>query len=460
MTVCAREAMRSTLVTVADDATVAGSVLVPRLNADLSPHADVPTAAGQRLLANSALAHQGFSLQARGFVLERAEAAQLRVACPDEAHVIRDYRNGRDLASRPREVCVIDFGLMAEEDAKMLPVTFGIVQNRVRPERETNGRASYRKYWWRFGEARAGLRDAAHGLAQLIVTVYVSKHRYFRLLPASIAPDDTLVCIASDSAFLLGVLSSSIHSAWALAAGGRMGVGNDPRYNKSLCFDSFPFPAATPAAIQTISDLALQMHTARDRALARGELVTMTGLYNVMAKVRAGEMLSPKDREIHKLGACDQLIELQSELDSAVAQAYGWSWPEPPALILERLVALHDARVVEESRGLVRWLRPDYQRPRFGSTVNADAEPDMSNAAPGASAPSVVSAVPWPGDAIGQITLLRGMAAVSPLSVDDAVRRLSGSRRDIVHRHLETLALLGEVRTTSDGRYAITAGVL
>jgi hypothetical protein len=34
--------------------------------------------------------------------------------------------------------------------------------------------------------------------------------------------------------------------------------------------------------------------------------------------------------------------------------------------ILERLVALHDERVEEEKRGTVRWLRPEYQIPRFG----------------------------------------------------------------------------------------------
>ena len=36
--------------------------------------------------------------------------------------------------------------------------------------------------------------------------------------------------------------------------------------------------------------------------------------------------------------------------------------------ILARLVALNKERAAEEARGLVRWLRPDYQIPRFGST--------------------------------------------------------------------------------------------
>ena len=65
---------------------------------------------------------------------------------------------------------------------------------------------------------------------------------------------------------------------------------------------------------------------------------------------------------------------------------------------------------------------------------------------------------PWPADAIGQITALRSMAAMTPLCIEKAVQRLVGAKRDIVHRHLETLALLGEVRDVGGGRYVVAAG--
>ncbi|WP_294258216.1 type IIL restriction-modification enzyme MmeI [Propionivibrio sp.] len=85
------------------------------------------------------------------------------------------------------------------------------------------------------------------GLPRFIATVETAKHRTFQFLDASIAPDNMLVCIASADAFHLGVLSSHIHVVWALAAGGRLGVGNDPRFNKSRCFEPFPFPAPHPS---------------------------------------------------------------------------------------------------------------------------------------------------------------------------------------------------------------------
>ena len=55
-----------------------------------------------------------------------------------------------------------------------------------------------------------------------------------------------------------------------------------------------------------------------------------------------------------------------------MADAYGWGeeWrraPLPPAEIVRRLVALNAARAAEEAAGHVRWLRPDYQIPRFAA---------------------------------------------------------------------------------------------
>jgi hypothetical protein len=54
-------------------------------------------------------------------------------------------------------------------------------------------------------------------------------------------------------------------------------------------------------------------------------------------------------------------------LDTAVAAAYGWPADLSDNDILVRLVALNQERVKEEAAGQVRWLRPDYQVPRFGS---------------------------------------------------------------------------------------------
>ena len=71
------------------------------------------------------------------------------------------------------------------------------------------------------------------------------------------------VCIATEEAFHLGVLSSRFHAAWALASGGRLGVGNDPRYNKTRCFDPFPVPDATVGQRNKIAALAEELDALR-----------------------------------------------------------------------------------------------------------------------------------------------------------------------------------------------------
>jgi hypothetical protein len=134
------------------------------------------------------------------------------------------------------------------------------------------------------------------------------------------------------------VLSSAIHVAWALAAGGRLGVGNDPRYNKSRCFDPFPFPDPPAALPGRIGEVAERVDRHRKDALRRGARVTMTGMYNVVAKLRSGEALDEAEQTIHALAACGVLRDLHDELDALVARAYGWTWPEDQAVILERLV--------------------------------------------------------------------------------------------------------------------------
>jgi hypothetical protein len=462
LTVIAKDPPAATLVQVNEEANVVSEVRVPLLNADLSAHADVAGAARTPLAANAGLTSFGFMLNGPGFILERDEAQQLLEADPKHTDIIRPYSNGRDLAQRPREVSLIDFGLRTLEEAQAYPVLLDIVRDRVKPGRDATRDKSSRERWWQFARPRGELREALRGLPRYIATVETAIRRYFVFFDAATAPDHMLIAVASDDPFVLGVLSSSIHAAWALAAGSRLGIDATPRYNKGPCFEAFPFPDPSAALRQRIGALAERIDTLRKDALARDERVTMTAMYHIIEKLRNSEALSPKEREIHKLAAGGTLRDLHDQLDSAVAEAYGWSWPEPTALILERLVALHDRRVEEEAAGTVRWLRPEYQRPRLGGESEAQTWAptlELPDAPSVAATPAATTPIPWPADAIGQITVLRSMAAMTPLSIEEAVHRLVGAKREIVHRHLETLAMLGEVRDVGGGRYAVAAGV-
>jgi hypothetical protein len=121
--------------------------------------------------------------------------------------------------------------------------------------------------------------------------------------------------------------------------------------------------------------------------------------------------------------------------------------------VLERLVALHDERVEEEKRGIVRWLRPEYQIPRFGGATPAAAEPVLELPEEPAAAAPPDEARPWPAGAVEQIGAVKASVAGSPATPPEVAAAFAGAPVSLVARHLETLAMVGEVRPLGHGRY-------
>jgi hypothetical protein len=293
-------------------------------------------------------------------------------------------------------------------------------------------------------------------LTRYIATPETSKHRIFTFLDANVAPDNAIVCIGSDDAFVLGVLSSTLHLTWALAAGGHMGVRHTPRYNKGACFEPFAFPAPAAELRTRVRAVAEEIQHHRTLALSADPQITLMKLYDVVDQLRAAGTLVPEDQRIHRIAACGVLRDLHDELDALVAEAYGWPWPMPKEEILERLVALHDARVVEEKRGLVRWLRPEYQIPRFGQDVAA-AAPEMALDVPTRAAAKPAAKLPWPEAVIDQIALLRTILGAEPLTANQVAKRVRGARADLLAQQLKILTIMGELRRDETRRYHVNA---
>jgi hypothetical protein len=453
MTVIARDTGVATLVEVDSNAVAIREVQTPRLNSDLTPAVDVASASSERLTANSGLAAMGMKLHGDGFLLSRAEATALLSYDPTHAEIIHPYWNGKDVVTRPRDVFAIDFEARTEPEAQKYPVLYDLVRTRVKPERDANPDKQRRERWWMFGRTNQMLRDGLHGLPRYIATAMTAKHRAFVFLNPEIVPDQGLVAIALDDAISLGVLNSSIHVVWALAAGGDLG-GNTPRYNKSLCFDPFPFPDPPKPLREQIGLVAEALDQHRKGALARDERVTMTGMYNVVEKLRSGEALTPKERVVHEIAACHTLLDRHNELDALVAKAYGWPWPMEREEILERLVALHDERVEEEKRGVVRWLRPEYQIPRFAKGAVQQEAAELLPAEAAAEAPAApAERRPWPAAAGEQITAVEQRVKQAPATADEVAAAFDGARADVVRHHLAFLVLVGQLREGEDGRF-------
>ena len=429
------------------------SALHGRIGSGLNIGAELEDAIA--LKSNDRLTSMGVMLAGSGFILTAEEASELAKREPKVVGtVLRQYRNGRDLTEQPRFASVIDFtGLTAEAARVSFPKTYDMVLTRVKPERDGNRDKQFRLKWWLFGRMRPELRALVAGRARFIATVETSKHRLFQFLDSTILPDHRLIAIGSDDAFHLGVLSGYIHIVYSLAAGGTL--EDRPVYNKSRCFDPFPFPDCTGKQKEKIRKLAEELDSHRKRAQQQHGL-GLTDIYNVLEKVRAGTPLTTKDKTIHDAALVSTLRQLHDDLDAAVADAYGWSWPLTDAEILEKVVALNAARAAEEAKGHIRWLRPDYQKPLFAGEKQADLGLEVVGAglprdsAGGKSrrkaAPtSKAKKIPWPKSIADRAKAVEAAltAAEQPLTAADLAKLFSHVKGQEVAEILETLAALG-----------------
>jgi hypothetical protein len=464
------------LLTVADESQAPEVVtfaeaVIGRINSDLRVGADVASAIA--LKANDRLCSPGVKLHGDGFIVTPEVAARLgdlapariRSGAPSEQQVIYPYRNGRDLASRPRGVMVIDlYGLSEAEVRAQHPAVYQHVLSSVRPHRDENNRASYRDNWWLYGEARSELRKALAGVGRYIATIETAKHRLFQFLPVETVPDNKLICVALDDAYALGVMSSLYHVTWSLAAGGRLGMGDDPVYVKTKCFDPFPFPTDVSEPLKDrIRAEAEALDALRKRVLAAHDDLTLTALYNVLELLRTGTPLSDKDRDVHDRGLVTIIRQHHDALDAMVAEAYGWGADHAAGMliepeILQRLVVLNSARATEEARGVIRWLRPSYQDPsRLNAnlvvqpTMNASLDFGEVLALPGGA-----TIIPWPKTLPEQVSVIAGLlqAATTPLHARDVARAFRAKQASSMTPVLDTLTAIGMARKLADGRYA------
>jgi superfamily II RNA helicase len=192
-----------------------------------------------------------------------------------------------------------------------------------------------------------------------------------------------------------------------------------------------------------IRDLGEQLDKLRKDRQAEHSDLTLTGMYNVLEKLRAGDELTEKERGIHDKGLVATLRSIHDDLDAAVFDAYGWPADLDGEEILERLVALNSERAEEERKGTIRWLRPEYQEAKAAATA-VQEEMDVGVA------PKAKKAAkrPWPKALPEQVEAVRAVLAEQsgPVTANDIAKAFKGARKARVKEVLETLAALGRVR--------------
>jgi hypothetical protein len=282
------------------------------------------------LRSNFNLCSRGFELGGRGFIVDPSVAEKWILSQPLLGDYVRPYISGRDIVTRWEKEYVINFYGLSEEQAANLGEPFQYLLEKVKPVRAINQEKSRQEKWWLFRRSGGLIRDALQGLNRFIVTVHTAKHRAFIFLDKSVIPDATIVVFALDDSYYLGILSSSVHVIWTLASGGTL--EDRPRYNQTRCFNPFPFPDATLEQKEKIRQLGERLDRHRKQVQAQHSEITITGMYNLLEKLRKGEDFTDKDREYNNKALVSTLKQIHDELDNAVLEAYGWEDLKPSSL--------------------------------------------------------------------------------------------------------------------------------
>jgi Fe2+ or Zn2+ uptake regulation protein len=244
---------------------------------------------------------------------------------------------------------------------------------------------------------------------------------------------------------------------WALGQRTRLGQGNDPVYVKTRCFAPFPFPDTTDEQKSVVRNLAEEIDAHRKRVQGDHPDLTLTAIYNVLEKLRNGvteKDLGADDHKVYQDGLVLLLLELHDRLDRTVIAAYGWPASLTDDHIVERLLSLNAARAVEERTGVIQWLRPEYQVPRFASIAER-AQFELAGAAPGQEGTEAVSKPMYPSDDVAQTAAVMTVlgSASGSMDAEDIAATFRQGRRVLarINAVLTALARMGYVSAVDGG---------
>ena len=346
------------------------------LSASLEDHS-IDLTKSRKLYSNKSIAFQGVTKAGSFDILGATAREWLRYPTnpngSSNRQVLKRYYNARDLVQRANDTWIIDFTNLRKEEAEFYEAPFAYVKNTVHVERSKNRRSKYKEIWWQFAEARPGLFRSIAGFNRYLATPLVSKHRIFAWLSSADIAANLLVVIARNDDTSFGILHSKYHEAWSLRMCTWLGVGNDPRYTPTTCFETFPFPegltpnipaanyADDPRAVR-IAEAAARLNELRENWLNPPDLVKR------VPEVVEGypDRILPVDETAEKTLKKRTLTNLYNErpawldnahraLDEAVAAAYGWeddfkSGELTDEEILKRLFELNQKRAKAQDK--------------------------------------------------------------------------------------------------------------
>lgn len=334
----------------------------------------------ERLFSNLHKVFEGSKVLGMGFTFDDV-AAEKNVATPigvmleliqkqeKNREKIWPYIGGEEVNSSPVHAhrrFIIDFGDMSYADSSSgWPDLMDIVSRLVKPQRLTDKRETYRKYWWRYAERRARLYPAIAPLTNCLAIARHAPQFCIARLSAKAVFADSLDIFALESFSPFAVLQARPHELWARFFGSS--IKDDLRYTPSDCFETFPLPSAYEANLKL--EAVGHSYFKFRAALMVDNDQGMTKTYNRFHDpaehfpgiLRLRELHSEMDRVVlaafgwDDLAACAEPIFLDEETEDDHSYQGRLFWPSDfRDEVLARLLALNAERAAEErAAGLV-----------------------------------------------------------------------------------------------------------
>lgn len=398
------------------------------------------------LKSNVGLASMGFAVGARGFIITDRTAKSIPT---NEQSLLFPLLTPGEITKTKKNLYVIDGHEVDSEKTlrTRFPTIYQHLRDAVWPLRKENRDEKLRRLWWKFRRSNDDYRGAIGNLGRYIVTLETGKYWPFIFVEAPRKVEHGVIAIGTECAAHLAILSGRVHRVWGLAQDGTL--EDRPRYNKTRCFDPFPFPELTSSQRTVLRQLGEELDAHRKNRQAQHPKLTLTQMYNVLEKLREGEGIEGKDKQVYEDGLIGLLKDIHDRIDAAVSEAYGWPVDISENDILTNLVALNRERAEEEARGHVRWLRPDYQNPDGRAAESKTGKLEIA-------ATTKAGKAPWPKSLPDQIAAVREVLEdLGEADAETVARTFLRGRAKSVEPLLETLAGLGMAEMTDEGRYAI-----
>jgi hypothetical protein len=245
-----------------------------------------------------------------------AEMQRLIAENPKNVDRIFPYIGGEEVNSSPTHAhhrYVINFGEMSEQEAREYPDLIKIIEEKVKPQRNSLKRDAYRLRWWQYAEKQSALYRAIAPFNRVLVIARVSQQGAFTFLSSNIVFSEQLVVFVDQRYSFFCLLQSRIHEIWARFFSSTLGDGL--RYAPSDCFETFSFPENWETN-QNLEKIGKTYYEYRAQLMIKNNQ-GLTETYN--------RFHNPDERDTDIL----KLRELHDAMDRAVLDAYGWSDIQP-----------------------------------------------------------------------------------------------------------------------------------